>query len=137
MAMSPSSPQQPVLSKRDKRRKNIMEKLADMVSTFSKDQNSHYRAQLHAIQVDMTLILRADPYENAPLDDRPQHIEELIEALTGGHVPGEKAAKEDFHALAGRRYYEYCQEINSAQEKRDADLTLLKVCAACSSSVIR
>lgn len=100
-----------------------------MVTTFSKDQNQHYRAQLQAIQVDMTLILRADPYENTPLEDSPQHIEELIDSLIGGNLPVEKAAKDDFYALAGRRYYEYCQEINGAQEKRDADLTLLKVSA--------
>jgi len=29
--------------------------------------------------------------------------------------------------MAGKRYYEYCQEINKAQEQRDADLTALKV----------
>ncbi|KAG8629427.1 hypothetical protein KVT40_003292 [Elsinoe batatas] len=125
MARSPS-PRATQMSKREKRRKNIVEKLGDMIQTFSKDQTQHYRAQLQAIQVDMTLILRADPYENTPLDDSPQHIEELIEALTGGSIPGGKPAKEDFLALAGKRYFEYCQEINKAQETRDANLTLLK-----------
>lgn len=126
MAMSPSPPPQQI-SKRDKKRRNIIDKLNDMIATFSKDQTQHYRAQLQAIQVDMTLILRADPYENAPLDDDPQRIEDLVDALTGGNIPADKAAKEDFIALAGRRYFEYCHEINKAQEKRDADLTLLKV----------
>lgn len=125
MAMSPSPPPQQ-MTKRDKKRRNIVDKVNDMVASFSKDQTQHYRAQLQAIQVDMTLILRADPYENAPLDDDPQKIEDLVEALTGGNIPGGRAAREDFYALAGRRYYEYCQEINKAQEKRDADLTMLK-----------
>jgi len=76
----------------------------------------------------MTLVLRADNYENRPLDDSPQAIEELITSLTGGNVPaGDRAAKDDFLAMAGKRYYEYCQEINKAQEQRDADLTALKV----------
>lgn len=127
MALSHSSPPPQQMTKRDKRRKNILEKLDDMITTFSKDQTQHYRAQLQALQVDMNLILRADPYENAPLDDDPQKIEDMVDALTGGHIAGGKAAREDFFALAGRRYYEYCQEINKAQEKRDADLTMLKV----------
>ncbi|PNS15030.1 MICOS complex subunit mic60 [Sphaceloma murrayae] len=125
MGRSPSPPLTQ-MTKREKRRKNIVEKLQDMIQTFSRDQTQHYRAQLQAIQVDMTLILRADPYENTPLEDSPQHIEELIEALTGGNIPGGKAAKEDFYSLAGKRYFEYCQEINKAQEKRDADLAMLK-----------
>lgn len=116
-----------MVSKRDKRRHNISERLQDMINSFNKDQHQHYRAQLQAIQVDMTLVLRADPYENAPLDDSPQAIEELIEAITGGAVPSTKAAKDDYQVLAGKRYYEYCQLINKAQEQRDADLTALKV----------
>jgi len=125
--MSPSPQPQP-MTKRDKRRNNIAERLQEMISTFSQDTHQHYRAQLQAIQVDMTLVLRADNYENRPLDDSPQAIEELITSLTGGNVPaGDKAAKDDFMAMAGKRYYEYCQEINRAQEQRDADLTALKV----------
>ena len=98
-----------------------------MISTFTRDQQQHYRAQLQAIQVDMTLVLRADPYENKPLDDSPEAIAELVEHMTRGNLPEAKAAREDYMAMAGKRYYEYCQEINQAQEQRDADLTALKV----------
>ena len=98
-----------------------------MVAAFGKDQHQHYRAQLQAIQVDMTLIMGADPYENAPLDDSPQAIEEKIEALTGGSMPSGKGARDDYLALAGKRYYEYAQQINRAMEQRDADLTALRV----------
>lgn len=115
------------MSKRDKRRATVLEKLTDMVDTFSKDQHQHYRAQLQAIQVDMTLILNADPYESAPLDDSPQATEEQIERLTQGNIPSGKAARDDFLAMAGRRYNEYAQRINHAMEQRDADLTALKV----------
>jgi len=131
LAMSQSPPVQP-LTKRDKRRNNITDKLQDMISSFTQDQHQYYRAQLQAIQVDMTLILKSDPYENMPLDDSPSAIEGLINSLTGGVIPGDKAAKDDYLALAGKRYYEYCQKINKAQEQRDADLTALKVSEATS-----
>lgn len=100
-----------------------------MIETFSSDQHQHYRAQLQAIQVDMTLILRANPYNNEPLDDSAQDIEQEIEAITGGNLPqmSTDAARRDYMALAGRRYHDYVQEINRAMEQRDADLTALKV----------
>lgn len=126
MAMSTSPAPQP-MSKRDRKRTHITEKLADMVSTFADGQHQHYRAQLQAIQLDMTLIIRADPYENAPVDDSPQAIEERIDSVTGGNVPSDPAAKDDYLAMAGKQYYEYAQQINRAMEQRDADLTSLKV----------
>jgi len=130
-ALSPSamsvSPQPQPLTKRDKRRNIISERLQEMISTFSQDTHQHYRAQLQAIQVDMNLVLKADLYENKPLEDSPQAIEDLINALTQGNVPAEKAAKDDYLAMAGKRYYEFCQEINKSLEQRDADLTALKV----------
>lgn len=126
--MSASPPPAP-LSKRDKRRNNITDKLSDMIETFAADQHQHYRAQLQAIQVDMTLILRASPYNNVPLDDDAEDIEAEIEKITGGNMPHitNDAAKKDYAALAGKRYHDYVQDINKAMEQRDADLTALKV----------
>lgn len=98
-----------------------------MVTIFGKEQSTHYRAQLQAIQVDMTLIMRADPYENAPLDSSPHAIEEQIDTITGGSLPSGRAAKDDYLALAGKRYSEYAYKINQAMEQRDADLVALKV----------
>jgi len=124
--VSPSPPPQP-LSKRDKRRNNITDKLSDMIQTFTQDQHQHYRAQLQAIQVDMTMILRANPYENRPLDDSAEDVEQEIENVTGGSLPNTDAAVKDYLALAGKRYHEYVQQINHALEQRDADLTALQV----------
>ncbi|CAC9885038.1 unnamed protein product [Aureobasidium pullulans] len=123
--VSPSPPPQP-LSKRDKRRNNITDKLSDMIQTFTQDQHQHYRAQLQAIQVDMTMILRANPYENRPLDDSAEDVEQEIENVTGGSLPNTDAAVKDYLALAGKRYHEYVQQINHALEQRDADLTALQ-----------
>lgn len=121
-----SPPPQP-LSKRDKRRNNITEKLSDMIETFTNEQPMHYRAQLQAIQVDMTLISRADPYQLEPLDDSAEAIEQEIELITGGSMPGIETAKRDYLALAGKRYHEYIQKINEAKERKDADLVATHV----------
>jgi hypothetical protein len=126
--VSASPPPQPQpLSKRDKRRNNITDKLSDMIQTFTQDQHQHYRAQLQAIQVDMTMILRANPYENSPLDDSAEHVEQEIENVTGGSLPNTDASVKDYLALAGKRYHEYVQQVNHALEQRDADLTALQV----------
>jgi hypothetical protein len=126
VSVSPPPQPQP-LSKRDKRRNNITDKLSDMIQTFTQDQHQHYRAQLQAIQVDMTMILRANPYENSPLDDSAEHVEQEIENVTGGSLPNTDASVKDYLALAGKRYHEYVQQINHALEQRDADLTALQV----------
>lgn len=100
-----------------------------MIESFAQDQHQHYRAQLQAIQVDMSLILRANPYNNIPLDDDAEDIEHEIENIMGANVPqlSNEAAKRDFVVLAGKRYHDYVQDINRAMEQRDADLTALKV----------
>lgn len=118
------------MSKRDKRRNTMHDRLNDMDAAFAKDQHQHYRAQLQALQVDMTLILRADPYENMPLDDTPEAIADMIETVTARLNPLSPAGRDDFLAMAGKRYFQYTQKINQAMEQRDADLTALKVCMA-------
>ncbi|OTA36334.1 hypothetical protein BTJ68_04496 [Hortaea werneckii EXF-2000] len=132
---SPSPPpaaaittQQP-MTKRDVRRNRIMERLNQMMDSFSSNQHAHYRAQLQAVQVDMTLVLRADPYESGPLADSGDEVEALIEEVTGGGAglggEGGEAAERDFAAMAGRRYKEFAGEVNDCLEKRDAELTSL------------
>ncbi|RMY57472.1 hypothetical protein D0865_03100 [Hortaea werneckii] len=132
---SPSPPpaaaittQQP-MTKRDVRRNRIMERLNQMMDSFSSNQHAHYRAQLQAVQVDMTLVLRADPYESGPLADSGDEVKALIEEVTGGGAglggEGGEAAERDFAAMAGKRYKEFAGEVNDCLEKRDAELTSL------------
>ena len=123
---SASPPLLPV-SKSDRRRRQLQDKLADMVTNFSKDRDQHYRAQLHALQVDMNLIVRADAYADSPLDDDPDTIRELVRDITGGSLPQNPAALQDFLAMAGRGYQDFARQINKAQEERDAALTMLWV----------
>ncbi|KAI9691956.1 MAG: hypothetical protein M1820_009664 [Bogoriella megaspora] len=122
---SPTPTSQP-LSKGDRRRKMLQDRLAEMVSNFSKDRDQHYRAQLQALQVDMNLILKADAYVDAPLDDDPDTIQNLIREALGNTAPHQAlAASADFSAMAGRGYLAFVEKVNQAQEERDAALTML------------
>jgi len=131
---SPSPPPQP-LTKRDIRRNRIVERLQTMVDTFAANQSQHYRAQLQAVQVDMTLILRADPYtqigddaagNGGMLDDAGEDIRREVDAIAA-QVPSDEAAQRDYYALAGSRYREFVRQVNDGVEKRDAGLTALHV----------
>jgi hypothetical protein len=118
----------PPPTKRDIRRNRIVDRLKNMVDSFSAHQHHHYRAQLQAVQVDMTLILNADPYAQTPegLDEDSLAIREAIEAM-GGQIPNDEGARGDYDALAGKRYREFVRLLNDGVEKRDAGLTALKV----------
>ncbi|KAK3646206.1 hypothetical protein LTR56_007177 [Elasticomyces elasticus] len=127
---SQSPPPQPTqnLTKRDVRRNRIMERLQTMIDSFTSNQHNHYRAQLQAVQVDMTLVLRADPHTNGstPLSDSGEDIHEMVESmLATSSAAGDEASRRDYIALAGKRYAEFAREVNDELEKRDAELTAL------------
>lgn len=106
-----------------------------MMNTFSSNQHNHYRAQLQGVQVDMTLVLRADPYRDGPLDDSHDDIKALVENImardangSGGvSLPNDQAARDDYWTIAGKRYTEFVRNVNDAIEERDADLAQLNV----------
>jgi hypothetical protein len=114
------------MTKRDVRRNRMVEKLQQMMDSFNSNQHQHYRAQLQAVQVDMNLILRADPYEGIPLEDGGDEIRSLVEGM-GANMPADDAAQRDYWAMAGNRYRTFVREANDAIEQRDADLTALHV----------
>ncbi|TKA82553.1 hypothetical protein B0A55_01207 [Friedmanniomyces simplex] len=114
------------LTKRDVRRNRIMERLQGMVDSFASNQQSHYRAQLQAVQVDMTLVLRADPYDGGSLEDGGEEVREMVEGLLGaGAAAGDEASRRDYVAMAGKRYAEFAREVNDELEKRDTELAAL------------
>ena len=123
-AMTPSI-LAPPLSKRDKRRTLLAEKLQDLTSAFSQNRDSYYRQQLQAIQADINLIMQADPYQDQPLDDSADDITKLLNDLMSGNphstVNGELAA------TCGSRYARFVEQVNNAIEERDAKLTSLHV----------
>lgn len=117
---SPFTPTPPPipLSKRDKRRSALSDKLNELTASFAQNRDGHYRQQLQALQIDMTLVMRADPYLENPLDDSGEDIANLVAASTGGASTG---------TLAGKCYAQFVDEINNAVEERDTDLTRLEV----------
>ena len=136
--ITPSPLTQPI-SKRDKRRSILAEKLNELTMAFSQNRDSHCRQQLQALQADMNLIMRADPYQNQPLDDFGDDIADLITAVVGsnsnptvnsagaGGPGGQRKADIETSATSGRWYAKYVEEINNAMEERDASLTVLQV----------
>jgi hypothetical protein len=126
---SATSPQ-PQPSKRDKRRNMLAEKLSDMMASFSDNRDSHYRAQLAAIQADMNLIMKADPYHNQPLEDGGDESSELISQIMGNNMPSAPSAGTDYIAQCGRHYSHFVDAVNDAMEERDYNLTMLWVSAA-------
>lgn len=121
---STTSPQ-PQVSKRDKRRNMLAEKLNDMMASFSDNRDSHYRAQLSALQADISLILKADPYANKALEDDGEEARELISQIMGNNVPTAPSAGTDYVAQVGRHYARFVDSVNDALEDRDYNLTLL------------
>jgi hypothetical protein len=125
---SATSPQpQPQPSKRDKRRNMLAEKLSEMMATFSDNRDSHYRAQLAALQADMNLIMKADPYKNEPLEDNGQEASELIAQIMGNNIPTAPSAGTDYVAQCGKYYSRFVDAVNDAMEERDYNLTMLYV----------
>ncbi|KAJ4295110.1 hypothetical protein N0V90_007119 [Kalmusia sp. IMI 367209] len=116
---------QPQVSKRDKRRNMLAEKLSEMMSSFSDNRDSHYRAQLSALQADINLILKADPYSNKALDDAGEEAAELITSIMGTNVPNAPSAGTDYVAQCGKYYGRFVDAVNDAIEDRDRDLTML------------
>ncbi|KAF2020719.1 hypothetical protein BU24DRAFT_361245 [Aaosphaeria arxii CBS 175.79] len=124
LGQSATSPQ-PQVSKRDKRRNMLAEKMGDMAASFSDNRDSHFRAQLQALQADINLILRADPYANKPLEDNGEEARDLIKQIMGENVPTAPSAGTDYVAQVGRNYARFVDASNDAMEERDYNLVLL------------
>ncbi len=80
----------------------------------------------------MNLIIRADPYQDHPLEDHADDIAELISSTVGGNIQtggqgGQRRPENEAAPHAGKWYHKFVEEINDAQENRDAQLTLLEV----------
>ncbi|KAF1813787.1 hypothetical protein P152DRAFT_414181, partial [Eremomyces bilateralis CBS 781.70] len=120
--INPHSP--PQLSKLDKRRKQIADKIEDMNTAFGVHLRFHYEAQQLALHVDMNMVLKAKPYDG-PLDDSPDTIKKLIAEELGSHEFTMDDAQRDFDAEAGRFYQAYVRTVNDHYSARDSDLSML------------
>jgi hypothetical protein len=105
----------------------LAEKLGEMMTSFSENRDSHYRAQLAALTADISLIMKADPYANEPLDDGGDEASELISQIMGNNVPTAPSAGTDYIAQCGKHYARFVDAVNDAMEERDYNLTMLYV----------
>jgi hypothetical protein len=105
----------------------LSDKLQDMVAAFSENRDTHYKAQLAAVQADMNLIMRADPYANKPLEDNGQEAAELIHTILGNGTPPAPSAATDYVAQVGSHYSRFVEAVNDAMEERDYNLSMLWV----------
>lgn len=127
MALDHAGSPQPAVSKRDKRRNMLADKLSEMMASFSDNRDSHYRAQLAALQADINLILKADPYTNKPLEDAGEEASELIASIMGNSALTAPSAGADYVAQCGKHYGRFVDSVNDAIEDRDRDLAMLFV----------
>lgn len=120
-----NSPPQQQLSKRDKRRSMLADRLEEITKQFSQNRDVHYREQLQAIQIDMSLIMEADAHGKEQLVNSGPEIDTLVQEnmkkismKSVGLIPPPRA---------GKVYAEFSKEVNDAMEERDTSLTLHKV----------
>lgn len=119
----PLQPQQ--LSKRDKKRTVLADRLAEITMSFSANRDQHYRTQLQAIQIDCNLIAEADIHSRQPLPDSAEEIDELVRNNIQKTMMKSIGAEPPLRA--GRIYSDFAKEINDSQEQRDAAMVILKV----------
>ena len=119
----PDTPPMPPLSKRDKRRTMVVDRLRGVTMLFNANKDNYYRQQLHAIQIDTALILHADPYRDNPITDLGDEIQELVHQETKANPQAMLAAVNgDVSSIAGKIYSEFANEVNDAMEVRDSAL---------------
>ncbi|KAG4441610.1 hypothetical protein IFR05_002894 [Cadophora sp. M221] len=118
----PLQPQQ--LSKRDKKRTVLADRLQEITMSFSANRDQHYRAQLQSIQVDSNLIAEADVHARQPLPDSAEEIDELV--LKNVQKTMMKSVSTDPPLRTGRIYSDFAKEVNDAMEDRDAAMVILK-----------
>jgi Sds3-like len=116
------------LSKRDKRRTQLLDRLNEITTNFNNNKDQYYRNQLQAIQIDTGLILHADPYRDDPLSDFGDEVQEMICNANNSNPQAMMAIlKKDVSSIAGKIYSEFANEVNDAMERRDSALTMHQV----------
>lgn len=117
--------QEQQLSKRDKRRTNLANRLQEITAQFSDNRDVHYRNQLQALQIDINLIGEADAHGDKQLPDSPASIDNLVRDNLQKNLM--KAMGANVPLRAGRVYADFAKEINDAMEEKDAMLAMHKV----------
>ena len=96
----------------------LAERLEQMTTAFSSNRDVHYREQLQAIQIDMNLIMEANPFTQVPVVADPAGIDDLVKA----QMAKMKNVGPNPPPRAGRMYADWAQSINDGLEEKDAAL---------------
>jgi len=105
----------------------LADRITDMMNSFNANQYDHYFAQLAAVQCDINLIMRADPFNSGALEDSPEAISRLVDEARKETIRNRSLSAEaevSFEALKGRQYSRFVNEVNGALEDRDAALAM-------------
>ncbi|KAK0514265.1 hypothetical protein JMJ35_002882 [Cladonia borealis] len=123
------------LSKRDKKRLNMADRLTEISNNFTANRDTFYRQQLQAYQADINYIQQANPYSNKaleyPTDDPSEEAAGSAAASTQGSLRTTQQTHQnsigrtELPFKTGRHTAQFVQNINDAMEKRDVDLTTL------------
>lgn len=129
-SITPPLPQ--VISKRDKRRNALSDRLNDISATFAHNRGDHYRSQQQGLHLAVNFISDADPYQNRPLNDNPNAIYDELSAALADNAQrvaqaGARSAVTEVPAGTEKGAASYVKEINDEMETRDASLTAVAV----------
>lgn len=123
-----------VISKRDKRRIALSDRLTEISANFTNNREAYYRAHMHTLQLDSNFINNANLYENKPLEDSCEDILEGLSANIPGApvgsrsgVPGLRLPEIEVPPRAGKWAAKFVHEVNDEFEDKDVRLTLLAV----------
>ena len=123
-----------VMSKRDKRRNALGERLSEITASFNQNHDAIYRTQMRALQLDINYINNANLYDNRPLDDFGDDIvgqstANMTNTLNGLRSSQLSARTTDFEVPpgTGRWAAEFVHAVNDAFEEKDVQLTLIAV----------
>ncbi|KAL5594080.1 hypothetical protein BROUX41_001127 [Berkeleyomyces rouxiae] len=113
-------PDAAAVAKRDRKRKELADRISFLQKKFSQDKDSKYRDQLQRVQVDVALVTRMDPYaENALEVLQEMRLEHAKTQMTNNPNESTRTLLE----MAGPRFQEWAQAISDVHEYRDFQLT--------------
>ncbi|MCJ1398474.1 hypothetical protein MMC11_001674 [Xylographa trunciseda] len=127
------SPTPPLLTKRDKRRNAIEQRMKDLDFSFMSRREPYSRAQLNMLSRDIAFINRADPYDTKPLEDYADDMgsevavyggDSTIGGLRGG---GTSFSDAENRPPLGKYAARFVQDVNDTMERRDTELTEIVV----------
>ena len=126
------TPPLPQISKRDKRRNALSDRLNEISANFAQNRDANYRSQLQGLQLAMNFISNSEPYKNRPLNDNPEDIYDELSAALADNAQrvaqaGSRSAVTEVPLGTERLAAAYVKEINDEMESRDASLTVVAV----------